>query len=278
MKYDATLKELLQAGTPGLWSALGLQPPEELLTVEFPSVRMRKPDFLGRFDKGALIHLEVQGDNDSGMEWRELEYYLMIYRLLEQPPIQIVLYCGAAPMTMQSRIANESLQFQYWLIDIRIFKSESFLASDALPDAALAVLAEPKDMTKREVVAAILERLRNLPTNEQRDWLEKIMVLSGLRDAEDLVREEAEKMGISLDIRDNKFFQEAYAAGIEDGVGKGEATMLHRQLERRFGSLPEWARQQLEQADLTALDAMGMRLLEASRLEDVFNGGVNGTN
>lgn len=41
MKYDTTLKELLQAGLPGLWRALGLQPPAQLLTVELPSVRLR---------------------------------------------------------------------------------------------------------------------------------------------------------------------------------------------------------------------------------------------
>ena len=73
MKYDATLKELLQAGAPGLWKAMGFEPPDELLTVELPSVHIRKPDFVGCFAKdGALVHLEVQADNDDSMEWREL--------------------------------------------------------------------------------------------------------------------------------------------------------------------------------------------------------------
>lgn len=54
--------------------------------------------------------------------------------------------------------------------------------------------------------------------------------------------------------------------------------MLSKLIERRFGSLPEWAREQLQQADLKALEAMGLRLLDATRLEDVFNGGVNGVN
>ena len=290
MRYDATLKELLQAGTPGLWRALGLQPPQELLVVEIPSVQVRKPDFVGRFDKGAIVHLEIQGDNDDSMEWRELEYYLMLYRQLGQPPIQIVVYIGAEPMRMRSRIANESLQFHYWLVDIRVFNSEHFLESDSLSDAAIALLAEPENMTKQELVAAIIAKFAHLPENEQRDWLEKLMILSGLRDAEDIVLEEAKKMGISLDIRDNKFFQEAYAAGIEDGVEKGmergmergmekgEATMLQRLLEHRFGSLPDWAVAQLEKADRPKLEDFGVRSMDAKRLEDVFNGSLSGTN
>lgn len=93
-------------------------------------------------------------------------------------------------------------------------------------------------------------------------------------------------MGISLDIRDNKFFQEAYAAGIEDGVEKGmergmekgEATMLQRLLEHRFGSLPDWAVAQLEKADRPKLEDFGVRSMDAKRLEDVFNGSLSGTN
>src|ERR1051326_7293809 len=119
MKYDTTLKELLQAGVPGLWRVLGLQPPTEVLEVEFPSVRMRRPDFVARFDQGAILHLEVQGDNDNAMEWRELEYYQLISRQLRQPPIQIVLYFGSGPMTMKDSIVFESLQFRYRLIDLR---------------------------------------------------------------------------------------------------------------------------------------------------------------
>lgn len=56
MKYDATLKELLLAGAPGLWRVLGLQQPNEILTVEFPSVHVRRPDFVARFDKGTIVH------------------------------------------------------------------------------------------------------------------------------------------------------------------------------------------------------------------------------
>lgn len=279
MKYDVTLKEILQAGAPKFWQALAGEQPAEFLTVELPSVQIRKPDLLARLEGGAIFHLELQADNESEMEWRELEYYVFIYRLCGQPPIQCVLYFGLAPLTMRSRLVNESLQFRYILIDLReLYSSEYFLASGSLPDVALALLAKPENLSQQQVIEAVAERLKVLPTKEQRDWMERLMILSGLRGAEDMVREEAEKMGISLDIRENKFFQEAYAAGIEDGLEKGEATLLQRILERRFGSLPDWAMAQLEKADRAKLEDFGVRSVDAKHLEEVFNGSLSGTN
>lgn len=220
------------------------------------------------------------------MEWRELEYYQFIFSLFRQPPIQIVLYFGTEPMTMKNHIAFESLQFRYRLIDLRAISTEYLYASEAPGDSVLAILAEAG--AEPEGVKRIVQELGKLPAHEQRDWFEKLMILAGVRGVEQTVREEVQKMGISLDIRDNLFFKEAYAAGIEDGLErgiekgiekgmeKGEATLLQRQLERRFGSLPVWAREQIDQADRAALEEIGLRLLDAARLEDVFQVSANG--
>src|SRR3989442_9638489 len=108
MRYDTTLKELLQSGTPQLWQMLLGQQPQEFLTVELPSVQMRRPDFLARLESGALLHLEWQGENETAMAWRGVEYYLLIYRLYRQPPLQVVLYFGSKPLTMSSFFAQES--------------------------------------------------------------------------------------------------------------------------------------------------------------------------
>lgn len=266
MRYDTTLKELLQAGTPQLWSALIGQPVREFLTVELPSVQMRKPDFLARLDDGVILHLEIQSDNDRKMEWRELEYYQWIYRLYERPPMQCVLYVGAAPLTMNHRIVFESLQFRYRLVDIRNIGAAWMLMGDTLADNLLAVLCDYG--TEVDAVEAITRRIGRLPKKEQRDWFEKLMILSGLRGAEFIVREEARKMGISVDIRENKFFQEAYAAGIKDG----EQKVLLRQLERRFGVLPEWVLERVKQADSATLEEASLRLLDAANLAEVFPG------
>jgi hypothetical protein len=58
--------------------------------------------------------------------------------------------------------------------------------------------------------------------------------------------------------------------GIEKGLQQGEVIVLKRQLTRRFGPLPAWAEQRLEQASPLELEGWAELVLEAQRLEDVL--------
>ena len=60
------------------------------------------------------------------------------------------------------------------------------------------------------------------------------------------------------------------ARGITLGMAKGEARMLKRQLERRFGVLPEWALERLVSAKEDELKAWSDAVLTAPTLEAVF--------
>ena len=46
--------------------------------------------------------------------------------------------------------------------------------------------------------------------------------------------------------------------------------MLRRLLERRFGALPDWARDRIAAADTAVLEDWGLRVLDAASLEDVL--------
>lgn len=58
--------------------------------------------------------------------------------------------------------------------------------------------------------------------------------------------------------------------GIAKGIAKGEARLLKRQLERRFGLLPKWASERLERAKEEELEAWSETILTAPTLEAVF--------
>ena len=58
--------------------------------------------------------------------------------------------------------------------------------------------------------------------------------------------------------------------GEQRGRREGEAALLVRQLERRFGVLPGWARDRIATGDTVALEEWGVRVLDASSLEDVL--------
>ncbi|MEO5332305.1 MAG: DUF4351 domain-containing protein [Magnetococcus sp. YQC-5] len=55
-----------------------------------------------------------------------------------------------------------------------------------------------------------------------------------------------------------------------DGERKGEANMLTRQLQRRFGTLPDWASTKITEADVSSLEEWGVRVLDARSLHEVF--------
>lgn len=58
--------------------------------------------------------------------------------------------------------------------------------------------------------------------------------------------------------------------GLQEGLQKGEAAMLLRLLEGRFGALPDAVRQRVQAADLAMLQTWGMRILDAESLDGVF--------
>ena len=64
--------------------------------------------------------------------------------------------------------------------------------------------------------------------------------------------------------------REGEARGEAQGAVRGEANLLGRMLERRFGPLPDWARRRIESADTVTLETWGLRLIDAASLEDVL--------
>ena len=64
MRYDTTLKTLFQAPPQQLLRLLVGGQAREMLTVEYPTVRMRRPDLVVRLTDDRLYHLELQSDHD----------------------------------------------------------------------------------------------------------------------------------------------------------------------------------------------------------------------
>ncbi len=58
--------------------------------------------------------------------------------------------------------------------------------------------------------------------------------------------------------------------GEQRGRQLGAADLLLRQLERRFGVLPGWAKDRVLAADIVMLEEWSLRLLDAASLEEVL--------
>ena len=85
-------------------------------------------------------------------------------------------------------------------------------------------------------------------------------------------------MPVIIDLMENTVIRGYYLQGKEEGKQEGKQegardeamTMLTRQLERRFGPLPETVIARLRAADLATLEDWGLRMLDAGGLEEVF--------
>ena len=94
MRYDTTLKTLFQSPPPQLLQLLIGGQAREMLTVEYPTVQMRRPDLVVRLTDGRLYHLELQSTNDPAMPWRMLEYFFLLCQAYGTSAVPTGLICG----------------------------------------------------------------------------------------------------------------------------------------------------------------------------------------
>ena len=118
--------------------------------------------------------------------------------------------------------------------------------------------------------AVSVKGLNSLSGTAQTEALTTLLILAGLRHLQPLVREETQQMAITLDIENNPFLRDVFEEGRQEGQIEGERALVHRQLERRFGVLPAWVEEHIAAADTPALEQLGLRLLDATSLEEVF--------
>jgi len=69
-------------------------------------------------------------------------------------------------------------------------------------------------------------------------------------------------MPIHIDILENKVLGREFK--------RGEVTVLRRQIEKRFGTLPDWVEERLATASDSQLDQWTLRILDAANLEDLL--------
>ncbi len=77
-------------------------------------------------------------------------------------------------------------------------------------------------------------------------------------------------MPILNDIMDNKVIGPAIRQGLRQGRVEGQMEMLLSQIQKRFGRIPPAVAQRLAALKPAQLKRVGLRLLDAQRIEDLF--------
>ena len=273
MNSDATLKKIFQRPPNLLLShVLGREVAvKRLLPTELIVIQDLSPDVLFEDQNGEIIHVELHGYWMKDFAVRNLIYWGLVYRDYARPPKQIVFWIGPRKVGVKDGLSfDPDLHYRYTVIDVRDIDGEFLLESEEVGEAIFAILCRLRDV--RAGIARIAGRIRRLNPVEQREALIKLLVLSGLRDLTEVVKEEISDMPFTMDIHENTFLEEIWLKGQQEGLLKGERNSLMRFLEVRFGSgLNEATLRRIEQASLADLKHWGRLAISAPSLTDIFD-------
>jgi flagellar biosynthesis/type III secretory pathway protein FliH len=124
----------------------------------------------------------------------------------------------------------------------------------------------------------VIGRIAELEAGEREAALGQLMIVAGLRKLGQVVEEEARKMPILNDILEHevlgreykKGLQQGLQEGLQQGVQRGELMVLRRQIEKRFGTIPNWAEERLLTFPAHELENLSVRVLEANSIEELL--------
>ncbi len=295
-QFDITLKSLVKDSTGIFLQLLTGSRIRSWLNVELPQVRNRRVDQLGETDLGDLVHIELQSANDSQMALRMARYFLTIYEQRGRAPRQIVLYVGQPALSMPDFLALPDFNYRYQIIDVRTLDGDLLLASLNINDNILSILAQLRD--SRSAVRQIVSRIATLEEAERQVALTQLMILAGLRSLEQAVTEEVHTMPATINLLENKILgpmilkelekgmekgiqegrekgiQEGREKGIQEGMQQGmqqgRVSVLCRQLEKRFGTLPQTTHDRLAKLSSDELDELSLKVLDAQNIDELF--------
>ncbi|MBF0099252.1 MAG: Rpn family recombination-promoting nuclease/putative transposase [Magnetococcales bacterium] len=265
-----------------------------------PGLPKRESDVIWRIpikeggDIYLLVLLEFQSDVDRWMVLRVVAYTCLLWlQLLTEkripaqgplpPVVPVVLYNGASHWLMPIRLRdlidlpdNSPLwKFQpdgtFFLIDESRYGKETLEARDSL--SALVFQLEqcknPEDLP--DLLAKMVAWLERWPEFASLKpvladlFKQAVSTLTGNRS---ILSETLGLLEVNAMLQTN--IENWKRERRVEWTQEGEAKMLTRQLQHRFGDLPPWASQKIADADLATLEKWSLRILDAPTLESVL--------
>ncbi len=226
-----------------------------------------------------IIFAEVQYQPDPNFYGRFFtEIMLYLYRQTSGPCwLAFVIY----PDRKTEKPANPAFQPLLGLPQIkRIYLEDFKLRTEPVYDLLRLVACSPDEAAA--LVQTLVEKSDKID-KEAIEFIETVLVYKLPK----LTREEIKTMlGLDVQLKQTRFYQEiaeeerregrleglleGRIEGKLEGKHEGECLLLKRQLFKRFGPIPDWARLKLEQAEIEQLELWGDRILDATSLAAVF--------
>ncbi|MCP3963278.1 MAG: DUF4351 domain-containing protein [bacterium] len=232
-----------------------------------------------------FIHVEVQGDHDPGFAERMYVYNYRLYDRHRCPVASLAVLTDDSASWRPDEFGYElwgcqaGLRFPVVKLRDQRDRWPELEASDN-PFAVVAMAHLKTGITRDDPAGRLQWKLRLVRRlyqggYQQRDvlellrfidWLLKLPTELDAQFGQEIERLEAETRMQYVTTWERKGIEK----GIEKGIQQGEASLLRRQLARRFDRLPDWVEQRLAGASRDELETWADRVLEARALEDVF--------
>lgn len=236
-KYDLVVKDLFQRDHPSLLDQLtGGVAIVEVLNVELARVEERRADLVFLLADATLLNIEIQGANDKEIAYREGIYCLLIGQQYRRRVRQVVLYIGHPKMRIADHLDLGETQVRFRLMAIRELDAKQLMISGRPGDLALAMLA----WGGAEMLREIVKQAGDLKGADREKVLAQLGLLSGLRSLTGRLKMELKSVGITNDFLKNEF--------VQDAIRDSEAKMFKGMLATKFGKVPAWVDEQLDEA------------------------------
>ena len=229
MKKDITTKDTIKTITQDIAKYILELDVKDITFVdkELQRIEKREADIVALCKvngKKAILHLEIQNDNDKTMNKRMLRYYTEIKLRFDNIKIyQYLIYIGKAKLSMSDNIIEDNINYKYNIIDMHKIDCEKFLAMNN-PDAlVLSILCDFKDKNEIDILSYILKKLEEFTQDNEHLHSKYMLILETLSGNRDLQKKlkEAEEMLRTTKLEDLPSYQIALERGIERGMTRG---------------------------------------------------------
>lgn len=235
------------------------------LLVEWPDGRR----------EALLFVLEEETDPRRFSIHRLAHYTLHLSELFEtQRVVPVVIFLHShthlpAKLCIQSERHNY-LEFNYLQTQLDTMPASQFLESTNLVARLNLPNMQWQQTEKIEIYAKAIQGLLTLEPNPEKQlkYLDFVDIYTGFSEDERIVyqqrypKEDQKMTGLAERLRN-----EGIQQGMQQGMQLGEAQALRKLIQLKFGSLPDWAEEQINSANLEQLEAWIAHILTAETLE-----------
>ena len=237
-------------------------------------------------EQWVYIHVEVQNERDRELSERMLIYHYRLFDRYRAPIVSIAVLGDDnrrwRPDTHHFALWGCERLLRYPLIKLLDYeKARKDLEASNNPFAVMVLAHLDTRRTRRDPEArrrrklALVKRLytKNFTRSDILSLFRFIDWLLALPPelADDFMQELTEFEASMGNPYITSVERQGIQKGIQQGIQQGEANILRRQLQHRFGPLPDWVAQRLAQALPGQLEQWAERVLEANTLEAVFD-------